>query len=70
MGEGSGRNRALNEAAHSLGTMDGWINLNEVADALWQASIANEYVAKDGEAAAKQTIISGLAAGRTKPRPL
>jgi hypothetical protein len=70
MGEGSGRNRALNEASHSLGTMDGWIDLNEVADALWQASIVNGYVAKDGEAAAKQTIISGLAAGRTKPRPL
>ena len=70
MGEGSGRNRALNEAAHSLGTMDGWIDLNEVADALWQASIANGYVAKDGEAAAKQTIMSGLEAGRTKPRPL
>ncbi len=70
MGEGSGRNRALNEAAHSLGTMDGWIDLNEVAEALWEASIANGYAAKDGEAAAKQTITSGLAAGRTKPRPL
>jgi AAA domain/Bifunctional DNA primase/polymerase, N-terminal len=70
MGEGSGRNRALNEAAHSLGTMDGWIDLNEVANALWDASIANCYVAKDGESAAKQTIISGLAAGRTKPRAL
>jgi hypothetical protein len=70
VGEGSGRNSALNEAAQSLGTMDGWIDLNEVADALWQASIVNGYVAKDGEAAAKQTIISGLAAGRTKPRPL
>jgi hypothetical protein len=69
MDEGSGRNRALNEAAHSLGTMDGWIDLNEVAEALWQASIANGYVTKD-EAAAKQTIISGLAAGRTKPRQL
>jgi Mrp family chromosome partitioning ATPase len=70
MGKGSGRNRALNEASHSLGTMNAWIDLNEVADALWQASIANGYVAKDGEAAAKQTIMSGLAAGRTKPRPL
>ena len=69
MGEGSGRNRALNEAAHSLGTMAGWIDLNEVANALWDASVANGYVAKDGEAAAKQTITSGLAAGQTKPRP-
>jgi Mrp family chromosome partitioning ATPase len=50
--------------------MHGWIDLNEVADVLLQASIANGYVAKDGEAAAKQTIISGLAAGRTNPRPL
>jgi Mrp family chromosome partitioning ATPase len=70
MGEGSGRNRALNEAAHSLGTMAGWIDLNEVADALWEASIANGYVAKDGESAAKQTIASGLTAGSAKPRAL
>jgi hypothetical protein len=70
MGDGSGRNKALNDAAHSLGTMDGWIDLNEVANALFEASIANRYVAKDGEAAAKQTITSGLTAGRSKPRPL
>ena len=70
MGEGSGRNKALNNAAHSLGTMDGWIDLNEVANALWEASIENGYVAKDGEAAAKQTITSGLMAGRNNPRAL
>jgi hypothetical protein len=70
MGDGSGRNKALNDAAHSLGTMDGWIDLNEVANALFDASIANGYVAKDGEAAAKQTITSGLTAGQAKPRPL
>jgi hypothetical protein len=70
MGEGSGRNKALNDAAHSLGTMEGWIDLNEVANGLWEASIANGYVAKDGEAAAKRTITSGLIAGCANPRPL
>ncbi|MGF7181487.1 hypothetical protein HDF11_003005 [Tunturiibacter psychrotolerans] len=70
MGEGSGRNKALNDAAHSIGTMSAWIDLNEVANALYLASVANGYVAKDGEAAAKQTITSGLTAGQLKPRPL
>jgi Mrp family chromosome partitioning ATPase len=70
MREGSGRNRALNDAAHSLGTMDGWIDLNAVANALWEASIANGYVAKDGEAQTRATIESGINAGRSKPRPL
>ena len=70
MGEGSGRNRALNETAHSLGTMAGWIDLNTVANALREASIANGYIAKDGETAAKQTIESGINAGMSKPRQL
>ena len=70
MPEGSGRNRALNDAAHSLGTMDGWIDLNAVSNALWEASIANGYVAKDGEAQTRATIESGINAGRSKPRSL
>ena len=70
MREGSGRNQALNDAAHSLGTMAGWIDLNVVANALWEASIANGYVAKDGASATKDTIESGLNAGMSKPRPL
>jgi hypothetical protein len=70
MREGSGRNNALNTAALSLGTMDGWIDLNVVATALWEASIANGYVAQDGEKAAKDTITSGLNGGMKKPRPL
>ncbi|MGA9673062.1 MAG: bifunctional DNA primase/polymerase [Terracidiphilus sp.] len=70
MREGSGRNNALNTAALSLGTMDGWIDLNVVAAALWEASIANGYVAQDGEKAAKDTITSGLNGGMKKPRPL
>lgn len=70
MREGSGRNRALNEAAHSLGTMEGWIDLGAVSSALWEASITNGYVAKDGEAQTRATIESGINAGRSKPRPL
>lgn len=68
MREGEGRNAALNQAAHSLATMDGWIDINIVANELFQASIVNGYVAKDGERAAKQTIESGINAGRLKPR--
>jgi hypothetical protein len=70
MRQGQGRNRALNEAAFSLATMDGWIDLNDVAFSLLNAAIANGYVAKDGEDAAKRTIESGLLAGQQHPRPL
>jgi AAA domain/Bifunctional DNA primase/polymerase, N-terminal len=70
MREGQGRNRALNEAAYSLGTMDGWIDLSAVANALFEASIVNGYVSKDGDEAAKRTIASGLIAGRESPRPM
>jgi hypothetical protein len=70
MREGQGRNRALNEAAFSLGTMDGWIDLDEVANALLESSIRNGYAAKDGEEATRRTIMSGLAAGQDNPRPL
>jgi hypothetical protein len=70
MQEGSGRNAALNAAAHSMGTMSGWIDLETVHAELLQASVANGYVAKDGQEAARQTIESGLNAGMKKPRPL
>jgi hypothetical protein len=70
MREGEGRNAALNTAAHSLGTMSAWIDLNVVANALYEASIANGYVEADGETATKQTIASGLSAGRNNPRSL
>ena len=70
MHEGEGRNAALNSAAHSLGTMSAWIDPHVVANALYEASITNGYVTKDGENAAKQTIMSGLIAGRSNPRPL
>jgi len=70
MREGQGRNRALNEAAYSLGTMAGagWIDPNQVADSLMQTAIANGYVAKDGIESAKRTIESGLNAGIQNPR--
>ena len=70
MREGQGRNRALNEAAFSLATMDGWLDLSDVADSLFEAATANAYVAKDGSKAAKDTIASGISAGREHPRPL
>jgi hypothetical protein len=70
MGEGEGRNKALNDASHSLGTMGGWIDLNVSADRLLAAAVTNGYVAKDGEAAAVKTITSGIEAGRLKPRSL
>jgi hypothetical protein len=70
MREGEGRNRALNEAAFSLGTMAGWIDPAEVFGALMSASAANGYIAKDGEEAARRTIESGLSAGNGQPRPL
>ena len=70
MREGSGRNHALNVASHSMGTMAGWIDLNVAASALYEASVANGYVAKDGASAAKGTIESGINAGMNKPRHL
>jgi len=70
LGEGSGRNAALNQAGFNLGTMEGWIDLNTVYNELLQASIANGYAVKDGDSAARRTIESGIEAGRSKPRPL
>ena len=70
MPEGEGRNAALNSAAHTIGTMSAWIDPTFAANALYEASIANGYVAKDGAIAAKDTIKSGLMAGRNNPRLL
>ncbi|MBB5343170.1 KaiC/GvpD/RAD55 family RecA-like ATPase [Edaphobacter lichenicola] len=70
MRSGSHRNNALNIAAHSLGTMvgSGWIDAATVVRALFSAAISNGYVAKRGEEAAKNSIVSGLNAGMEKPR--
>jgi len=62
MGVGSHRNKALNTAAHSLGTCisAGWIDREAAFDC--------GYVAKDGADAARATIGSGIDAGMNKPR--
>ncbi len=64
MREGQGRNRALNEAAHSLGTMDGWIDLNRVAGELLNASIANGAMLRRMVKRRAKPIASGLQAGQ------
>lgn len=70
MKPGEGRNAALNRAAHSVGTMvgAGWIDPESAAQALWDATEANGYRAKDGDRAALTTLQSGLDSGMAKPR--
>lgn len=70
LGPGNGRNAALNAAAHSVGTLwgAGWINGQASGQALYDASVANGYVEKDGSEAAMATIKSGMEAGSKKPR--
>jgi hypothetical protein len=70
MREGSGRNAALNQAAHSIGTIvgAGWIDRETVERSLWEASERNGYRAKDGDSAAWATLQSGLNDGIAKPR--
>jgi hypothetical protein len=72
MGPGSGRNAALNRAAHSLGTLagNGSIEAKTVAYALLDAAKANGHIDKHGEMQTMQTIESGMKAGITKPRTL
>jgi Bifunctional DNA primase/polymerase, N-terminal/AAA domain len=69
MGDGSGRNSALNTAAFNLGTLVGvgWILRSEVENALFETARKNGYIAKDGADAAWNTIQSGLDAGIRKP---
>jgi hypothetical protein len=67
---GAGRNNALNISAHSIGTLvgAGWIDAQTVARSLFDASVRNGYVAKDGEEVTKRTIESGIRVGMEKPR--
>lgn len=67
---GQGRNAALNQASHSIGTMvgAGWIERETAEQALWEAAEQNGYRAKDGDAAAWKTLQSGLESGISKPR--
>jgi hypothetical protein len=69
---GNGRNAALNNAAHSLGTIigNGSLDIETVEYALFEASTANGHVAKHGEQQTRATIKSGINAGIGKPRAL
>jgi hypothetical protein len=71
MGDGEGRNSALNNAALQMGELcAGWgIDQEATKAALLEASIANGYVGKDGLAAARATLESGFAKGLSQPRP-
>lgn len=69
LGPGSGRNNALNVAAHSCGTCVSYgLDLQAAAYALLDAATANGHVGKHGEAQTRKTIESGLKAGMSKPR--
>lgn len=65
-----GRNQAANDAAFALGTLvgAGALDRNEAERLLLAAATHNGYVAKDGQAAARATIRSGLDAGQRHPR--
>lgn len=68
----SHRNDALNKAAFAAGRFVGalWSGLDygSVEAALYQAAVSNGYVSKDGEAAARATIRSGLNKGKANPK--
>lgn len=67
------QNNALNKAAFALGQLiaSSWTQLSRfvVEQALYDAMVANGYVARDGEHAARATIRSGIEAGMKNPRP-
>jgi KaiC/GvpD/RAD55 family RecA-like ATPase len=67
----SGRNAALNKAAHRMGQFigAGMLGQEEAATLLVNACEANGYVRKDGTAAVRSTIKSGLNAGMKEPQP-
>lgn len=69
LGEGSGRNNALNSAAFCLGRMigAGWIDRTTVEAALLDASRNNGYEAKRGRKVANATLRSGLESGMKQP---
>jgi hypothetical protein len=68
----AGRNNALNDAAFSLGTLvgAGGMSRHDAETRLFAAAVANGYVGKDGEAAARATIASGLQSGEASPREI
>jgi hypothetical protein len=64
------QNSTLNEAAFALGQLVGARALDRVAAESRLLAAAAGYAAKDGEAAARATIKSGLSAGEKLPRDL
>ena len=68
----AGRNEQLNRAAFVLGQFvgAGALDLRTVEHHLLQAAEANGYVAKDGMAAARATVRSGLDRGSRHPREI
>ena len=69
-GTASDRNRQLNQSAFNLGQFIGAGELDraQAEQALFSASQENGYTAKDGKAAVRATIKSGLDAGARQPR--
>jgi hypothetical protein len=67
---GASRNEQLNKAAFALGQFVGADRLThgEVESALFDAAVANGDVAKDGPAAARARIKSGIENGSLEPR--
>jgi len=66
------RNNQLNTSAMKLGQLvaAGELSEGEVIGALYDASVANGYVASDGNRATMATINSGLKAGMQQPRAI
>jgi hypothetical protein len=71
MAPDSGRNDALNRAAHRMARMvgAGWIARGEVERALFDAAATCRLVKDDGARAVRATIASGLNAGIASPPP-
>ena len=71
-GASVGRNEQLNRSSFSLAQLAaaGLLEEDEIRRRLYSAAETSGYVAKDGAAAARSTIESGLAKGRLEPRSL
>jgi hypothetical protein len=72
MGTSTNRNDQLNDSAMAIGQFvgAGEISRHDAEERLYGAAVANGYVGKDGPAAARATIKSGLDAGERQPRDI
>jgi hypothetical protein len=72
IGTSKNRNNQLNDSAMVIGQFvgAGEISRSDAEERLYGAAVANGYVGKDGEAAARATIRSGLDAGERQPRDI